>query len=149
MAQKGDQYGDPISADAIAVAILAAVTETKERAEDVARGVPAMKARALAVMALNQVYGGVAHSRLARCCGIRNHESASKYLIDFRTRVQNGKCGWWNEAMFNRVVKRVERHRLDGELPRWPFEPLRPSGDEQKRPSPSRKTNAKTAATTP
>ncbi len=149
MAQKGDQYGDSISADAIAVAILAATAETKERAEDVARGVPAMKARALAVMALNQVYGGVAHSRLARCCGIRNPETASKYLIEFRTRVQNGRCGWWNEAMFNRVLKRVERYRLDGELPRWPFEPLRPSGDEKKGPSPSLKTKAKTSAPTP
>jgi hypothetical protein len=139
MAQKGDQYGDPISADAIAVAIVAAVAETKERAEDVARGVPAMKARALAVMALNQVYGGVAHSRLARCCGIRSHETASKYLIEFRTRIKNGKCGWWNEAALIRVIKRVEQHKHSGNLPRWPFAPLRPD----KEPSPSPKTKAK------
>lgn len=113
--QKDEVIGPPLPADAVAVAIIAACKETKERPEDIARGVPATRARGYAVFALKQVYADIPHSRIARCCGCPR-ASADTFLPTLRVRREKGLCKWWSEAAFKRVIAAVDRYESTGKV---------------------------------
>lgn len=104
------------TADAVAVAIVAACRETKERPEDVARKVPALRARYYACLALCGAYGDVANPVIAKCCGA-SPASAMAFIPNVNHRRQKGDMKWWSDESLRRVVRAVTAHR-NGMKPR-------------------------------
>lgn len=105
-----------VTADAVAVAILAACQETKERAEDVARRVQGMRARYYACLALVENYPEVARPQIARCCGASSSSDAS-FIGSLEHRLQKQAIRWWSEDSLQRVIAKVKAY-ANGASPR-------------------------------